>query len=470
MQRGFSTIELIIALTLGSLIIGAVVQVLFGSQYWVAASETSGEALGKARAALESVRASARRDFTLASSSPTLTATSCAPGSLCYYTQVEVTDFSSCSKQVDVQVSWRMPGFSTSTTRLTSMLASPDEIIRLGSDCLVNAPEGSWSSMTQTSVGSILGTITAVDVLEGVAYVTTDTAPYFYIVKEGALVAYENGFTEYTPLRSLDVVRDATTGAIYAYVGRAESSKGLGVIEVTNPARPATTSMPLMLPGATNPPWRMVVYGDTLYIGTREGGTEFFTIDIARKDSPQVTRTYELNTSVYGLMVRTQERAGSESTLAFLATPSDASEVRVLDVTGGTITEVTEARTDLPGNKDGRSLFLLGNRLYVGLESGAGADLYVLNASVPFPRTGGLPVVHSAETSPRSVSSIRVSGERIYLTGTGGSARLEVRDVHAPATLIGTRSIAGIGENALDTDGNTVYVGASGALRLLTSP
>lgn len=470
-MRGFSTLELLIALTLGALMIGAVVQVAFGAQYWLAASETSGEALSHAKAALEEARAAARRDFAHASSSPEAKVAdeSCSAGGLCYYRSVLIEDISPCAKEVSVEVAWQVAARATTSVSLQSALASPNEIVRLGGDCSVASPEGEWTSIDSRTVGTTGGTLQGLDVLDGVTYAVTDAPPYLSIIENGAPVIFLNGFTEEAPLTAIDVARDTATGRVYAYVGRSAPSGGFGIIDVTDSANPVPVTAPLALPGATLPPVRIYAYGGYAYLGTREGGTEFFVVRVDAPETPVVEDSYDLNTSVYGIAVRNQELGGILTRLVYLATPQDAGEVRVLEAPAqGEVREVTEARTDLPGNKDGRSLFLSGTRLYVGLESGAGPDLYALDASVPF--VSGLPVLDSAETSPRTPVALRVSGARAFVAGLSSAPEFSVRDAFSLSTVHATQGISNLRENALDLEDAALYLGAGSSVRALTSP
>lgn len=469
-MRGFSTLELLIALTLGTLMIGAVIQVAFGAQYWVAASETAGEALGYAKAAVEETRATARRDFSLAATSPyaRIDDESCAEGGLCYFREILVEDISPCAKNFEVVVEWLVGGRATTSTSLISALGSPNEIVRLGGDCPVVAPSGKWQSMSAGSAGTVAGTVEALDALDGVVYAALSVPPYFAVLDGGAPVAFLNGFSESAPLSAIDVVRDPETGRIYAYVGRSEAGKEVGIIDVTDPAYPATTTPSIALPGAANSPQRLYAYDGRLYIGTREGGTEFFVLDVRLPETPRVESSFTLGTSVYGLAVRDQEYEGAMTRLAYLVTPSDSAEVRVLEVPeGGSVSELGGARTDLPGVKDGRSLFLSGTRLYIGLESGGGPDLYTLDVSVPF--TAGFPIEDEAETSPRTPSAIRVSGPYAFVAGRSASPEVTVRNASLLSEVWSASGVSGF-TGAFDLSGDVLYAGRTDSVRTLTSP
>ncbi len=112
-MRGFSTLEIVIALALMVTIIVGAVEANISSQYWVITSQVGTEALYKTKMQSELLVASSLEDFQGASSTDLQTLavlddvadTLCLLGGLCYFLQHAVTDISSCFKYAETNVS-----------------------------------------------------------------------------------------------------------------------------------------------------------------------------------------------------------------------------------------------------------------------------------------------------------------------------------------------------------------------------
>ncbi len=101
-QRGFSTLELMIAFALISIVLVGAVGGNFIAQYWSAVSRTSNEGLYKAKTKLEDLRGDIKQDFYNAVSSPSTASmtsdpadASCIAGGLCYFVESNISDISS---------------------------------------------------------------------------------------------------------------------------------------------------------------------------------------------------------------------------------------------------------------------------------------------------------------------------------------------------------------------------------------
>jgi hypothetical protein len=473
-QKGFSTLELLIAFTIGTLIISAVVSIAFGAQYWLLASRTSGEGLYKAKTMLEDVRSASRKDFQLASSSAyaaDASDASCAAGGLCYYRETVVTDISPCSKETMARVEWRVENYSTTTSELHTSLASPNEIVSLGSDCVVSQPAGAWTGTGDDSVSGIPGTPTDLDVYDGITYITTDTAPFFAIVKTNsggtlqAPVTFANGFTETVTLNAVDVARDQSTGRTYAYVARDDGAGQLGIIDVTDPYNPVQTVVPFKLPHSASPAWRIAFYARTVYITTLDAtGNVLSIVNVNSPVFPQEKGSIDVGTSVFDLVLRNQYIGAAARRIAYVATPSNNNVLKAYDVTNpASISLLGSGPSGI--TRDGRALFLSGSKAYIGLEGGSGDDLYVLDISS---LTSGFPIRASKEIGG-TVSSIRVSGDLTFVQRTTGTDRIMVLDTKTLTGSVG-RDIGNLGDTAMDIDGASVFAGAAGTVHRTFSP
>ncbi len=436
MKRGFSTLELMIAFALLTIVLTGVVLSQFSANYWQIASETSNEALYIAKTHLEVLRGASKGEFTMASSTPQKKEldTACAAGGLCYYVSDTVSDLSACSKYLNSKVDWSVQNYPTTTTSLYTITANPTEAILLGGDCPLLSPAGSWTkNPTLEHVAVTLnGNVTGVDSLEGIVFATQDAPPYFATDKAGTLT--QKSFGEVTVLNGLDVARDEATGRTYAYVTRNDPAKQLSIIDVTDIANPATTTRPFALGvsgDVTSPTaygWRVFLYDRKAYVVTKQTGQpDFHIVDVGNPAVPVEKGDALINTTINDLIVRDRKVTGVTHRYAYLATTNTTKEVIVLDVTSPTSIS-TVATIDLPdtpgctaGNSpNATSLSLSGTTLYVGREfhlSCAQPTLYSINL-----KNQANPVLTALITGS-TVLGLRVSGDLAFMeTGSQAAA------------------------------------------------
>jgi hypothetical protein len=498
MQKGFSTIEMVMAFAVMVTVLVGVVLADFGTRYWTITSQTSNEALYKAKGRIEDLRAAAKADFITVASTPATrdNDASCAAGGLCYDMQDTVTDVSRCAKYVETKISWQVPGYPGSSTSLYTYLTNPTEAIALGGDCPLEYPAGPWTSPQELYEADLsLGAPTGIDAVNGVSYMTGAASPFLQVVTSRGPVYFSNGFAGDTKYNALDVARDAATGRTYAYVA-ADGTKDGGqfvVIDMTyinNPTLVASASLDgVTVTDTQGQGWRVAFYDRSAYVATRYAdGPEFHVFDVVNPALP--TERYagtELGTSVNAIAVRDQKSSGANCQshggvcrFAYLATADDAKEVTVLDVTDPA--NVTTAATiDLPddagcsaGQPDAEAVALSGATLYVGRDYDPScpglAQLYAFDASDPY---AGMAAKGQAGVGA-DVSSLRAAGPYLFLgTFSGGRTTAEIR-ANDPATLarIGSFDKPGLVANGLDFDGSLLYaVGISSpGLQVISNP
>lgn len=469
--EGFSTIELMIAFAILSLVMGGAILAGWGSAYWAVAAETGSEALYHAKGALEDVTYAAQKNFQSATSSPMkeVVDTVCSAGGLCYYLEMYVTNASSCAKGAEARVTWTVDGYPTQSTSLATSLTNLFEAIAEGGDCALREPKGEWDGIDTAGTFSAFGEPTAFDVLDDNVYIGTAQSPYLEIVEDGGPTTFNNGFALKDKVNAIDVMRDIATDNTYAFIASASSTNQLVVLNVTDPWNPVLVAQRALsgvnhVDGAG---WRVVYYGGGVYITTRyiSGQPELHIFDTSNPADPFEAGSGVVSTSVYGLFIRDEQHLGDTKRMAYLATTHDAREVMVLNVSDpSAIAEVLGARTDLPGGQDALAIAMLGTTLYVGRESvtAGGEDLYSFDASAPFGATAGLSVQSSVDIGTgRHVAGFRASGKFLYtLTAntTNSAGRLEVRDIYTLLEKPSPHSISDVVDGGLELWGNKAYV------------
>lgn len=462
-----------IAFALMSLVFGGAVLAHFGSAYWAIAAQTSNEGLYKAKTMLEEMRAVVKKDFRLASSSPfsRVSDASCDGGGLCYFAAADISDLSPCSKYAEAKVTWQVQSYPTSTVSLFTNLTDTKEALNLGGDCPTTLPAGDWHAALQTSSASGGGAApTGIDVLGSVSYITSSAAPYFSIAAGGSFISFGNAFSPMDGLNAIDVARDTQSGRIYAYAAVASTSVQLEVVDVTDPQNPSSVAKlrfnGVDQAGSFPQGWRVAYYGARVYVTARETtGPEFHVVDVSNPALPVELGSRELNTSVYGMVVRDMLQGTTLKRLAFLVTSSDSKEIIVLDVTNPSF--ITEfAAVDVPGTADGRSIFLSGNTLYAGKVSNSGPELYTLDVS---DFSGALSVAGgTGREIGGTPESIRVSGSLVYVANTKNNAQLQVWEVEGgvlSSSAMSSSAVSGFAGGA-DLEGDALYVTSSANPRL----
>ncbi len=434
---GFSTLEIVIAMAIMVTVISGAVSANIAAQYWSLTSQTATEGLYKAKTNIEQLRSQAAADFFTASTSPLVPSAmvgdpidvSCLGGGLCYFVESVVTDISSCSKYAAANVQWRIAQrYATSTVSLYTNLTNNTEIIASGGDCVLNAPAGDWLTTAPTESGSVAiapSVATGLDVLQKRAYVTSSTSPQLKIFtipttvgQNPTLLGSSNG--DSVRLNAVDAIRDVSTGRVYVYVTEHASTSQVSVFDATdasNPTLVTTRSLSGVLQTGSYPEgWRVIAYGNRLYVTTREtSGPELHIFNINQPTQPtEVTSAaFELNRTVNDMVVRDQVYNGSVHRFLFLAASAGLKEFAVIDVTNDAPTEIVAI--DLAGSIDARSVALTGNRVYVGRAIGSGPELYQYDVLSLL--QGNTTPLATSEVGA-DVIGLRVSGPTMFV-GTG---------------------------------------------------
>lgn len=433
---GFSTLELMIAFVLISIVLVGAVGANFSAQYWSITAETANEALYKASTRLEDLRSLVKEDFyqvVSTASEPSKDPddpvdASCIAGGLCYYVDTTSTDLSSCSKYVEAKVEWHVDDYPKATTKLFTYLTNSPEIISRGGDCILNEPKGDWGNNAPQEVGSLAFSpgekFTGIDVLHKKIYTTSNSFPAFKIFNAPANIddnpAQVGSLniivgSQSRTLNGLDVEEDLATGRTYAFIAVNATTSQLAVIDVTdwsNPTLIDTRNLEDVDPDGSEPEGRLVyVYGGRLYVTTRyTAGREFHIFDISTPTIPtEIGNGFELGRTVNAMVVREQKIGNVMRRFAFLAASSDLKELAVLDVTNDSVSEISEV--NISGGQNGLSLSLIGNNLYFGRQSdSAGDELYVFDIKDPTN-----PQILGQGEAGADIRDLEVSGKYMYV-------------------------------------------------------
>jgi Tfp pilus assembly protein PilV len=472
LEEGFSTIEMLIAFVILIVTLVSVVQVTFGNQSVAVDSQTSDEAIFLAQKYLEDARASRSHDDFLSIVSVSSTP---IPNNI-FTRQTKVLDISPCAKQVTSLITWQQ-SLRTLSTSMTTLLTDPTEAIALGSDCASSPPTGGWNPPELFASDTISpGKFDTVDVLQKIAYLGSDVLPHLYIADarnaylgqnktDPMMVSFANNFNfdgnTIDEINDIDTYKDLSTGKVYAFTATASATAQFNVIDVTdihNPVLVAKRKLAgITATDSTAWGWRTYYYNKRLYITSREtAGPELHIFDVSDPANPTEIGSKELNTTVNDFTVRED--------IAYFANQSDLRELLVYDVSDPSLVlEIVGARIDLPGNQNGESVFLLGNKLYFGRqETSSGPEFYILDASDPRSAIGGLPVVGQYNLN-KDVTGIRVNSKFAFIASRDDSSGgFKVLDISNPLNIQPIYLTFNFGNKLRDMDYGDDFVYAVG--------
>ncbi len=403
-QKGFSTVEMLIAMAILIMIISAVILVSFGSQSLLVDSQTNSEALNKAQELLEEAQAKARKDYKLVNPVAEF-----VDG--IYKKKVDVAtqpDF--FTKKVTATVSWTGEGNRNLDVQLSALVTNfenavggdtCDSVLSPNADAWENPQiKNSITDFAQLAGVSGVYPITDVDAYEGKLYVTVgstdnDTDPTFFIFN----VSNPENPVFLGKIDNADDVQSGLSAVAvdgkYAYVATAREISAdpafgqLQIIDISNPLSP-TVVYTLNLSGIVGTSGQgignSIFYKDGfVYLGLTKVGSgstdgEFNIIDVHNfpTNQPVLADSYTVDNAVNAIYVK--------GGYAYLATPN-SQELIVLDVsrpndisTGSPI----PWGYDASGGGNGKSLYLVGDSLYFGRTvPSSGPEFYILNNSDP---------------------------------------------------------------------------------------
>lgn len=496
--RGFSTLEVLIAMVIGVMTIGAVIIASFGTQSMILATEMNADAVRTANALAETTLGLNKSDFNLVN--PVATSTDGA-----FQKSVTVTLLSDyLTKLVTSFVAWKGDHGQDLYTRVDSLVTNLENV-HAPNTC-GSVLSGDWTNPqisapidVDTGANNASGNpVQAVDVHAKRLYVVTDNAhgnnENFYIFDISAdplNPTYVSSLKTVTASAGLNaVVVASTTSAKYAYVGSAYDANfrtctpgpncsQLQVINVINPNAPAvvtnylipTSTAPFVLgnmTGSGQAVVKSIFYHDgIIYLGLSKtaSGPEFVVVDVGGGGiggtplSPRYLGSYSVGAGVSDISVKGR--------YAYLATADNTRELIVLDVSTPASPSLAGVY-NAPGTTNfgyGKSVYLVGQTLYFARTYVSNApEFYFLNTSnISAPSVSASKDIGTAADT-QSVNGVLV---RDYLAFLTTRDYFQVWNIATPSSMslvkqFDLTALVGPGSGGLATDceGNYLYVGS----------
>ena len=473
---GFSTIELMIALAILSLVLSAVIVVAFSSQSFLVGNQTTSEAMKLAQGLLEREQALARKDFNLVNPIPETT-------DGVYASRVEVSILNEdednpdyLQKLVKAVVRWKTDRGVERELALNTIIAnftSPH-----GNNTCNSTLSGDWSEPeilnSTTDFKALIGDsdplavypVTDVDSYRGKLYVTVNNTSsnnkdtlFVFDILDPDDIDLDDSTDNSSVAAGLNAVAVAD-GHVFAASGHGAdfgtctaggNCAQLQIFDADNLSKVADFKVPGVTGTGGQAIGKSIFYKDGfVFLGLAKTGSgpEFNIIDVHDPANPfLVGGSYSVGAAVNALQVRNQ--------YVYLASPN-AEELTILDLEDLDNVYTYDA-PDSAGN--GKSIYLLGDTLYLGRTvTGSNPEFYILDNSDPSQIEENNPAPETYEASA-SVRGIIVRDYLVYLLTTSSLQILNVTDPdnisdYADLSLSGA---SGSSESALDCEGNYLY-------------
>ncbi len=472
-QKGFSTIEILIAFAVGIIFLSAAMMVAFSDPTFTKqVSIESGQA-----AALDTMLDNGglyRAGNTIGSTTKKLrenwNALFAIATSSGYTSTSSVSDISPCMKQVESDTGWSSLNSRKHDISFGTMLGNIDIARALGpGGCDPTPPAlNGWDNPANAGWNITSSQMSGKG--SGIGVTTISGTPYAFIT------TWDNGNPNKPDLWPINVsnpsspmlltalntgkgLNSIAIGGQYGYVIQNDSTNQLQVIDLSNATNLATSSIKasMTLPNMTSAviPTSISYYNGYIYIGTPyvAFGTavqnhEFHvycvndpSVPSCSPLTPKWMRSYNVNHNVNDIAIEQRVVSGVMKTYAFLATSDSTGgypELTILDVTTPTTSIFLAGSINLPGDLYGMSVYVLGNKVYLGRQRATGAnyDLYVLDISGGVSSPTVLKQKKLGLNPNTAVTKILVHGNIGFILTSDSNAPVQVWDVGSSPTSI----------------------------------
>ena len=458
-RKGQSTLEIIIAITVLAAGITAAILALFGGQSLSLDSQEANVALRIAQMEIEKIESQARYDFTGITSSSSTEAE--------FTKNITVVSVSTSTKRVTVRLSWRTDPLRLQDLELVTHVTDWQGSAASGGDTGGGGLTGDWAN--PRTLGSIdLGpgvSATDLDVVSKMVYMSGEASasskPDFFIVNatdgENPYIV-SNLNTTNQGLEALDVAGNY----VYAANNNNADDKQLQVIDITDKANPSLLAE-YTLPDSTEKGISIFYSNQKAYVGTeKNGGPEFFIVDVSTPANPVSLGSKEIGYDVNAIQV--------SGNTAYIATPDDK-ELKILNVSDPANITVVGEYNVVGSCEDGKSMYLVGIKLYFGRTEPCGHDDHHKFSILDITNASNVSSLGSTNIGA-DVNGIVVRDTLAFIGTDDPNKEFQVWNISNPAstTQISSFNFPQVA-SGVDYEDNLVYVSvrSNDALRIITS-
>lgn len=392
-ESGLSLVEIILALAIGTMLLASIyesVRQIDDGLHW---SIWRLEAYQFLVQELKSLHR--EHDFSMTVTAPqyiqqgaVVDPTVCMTQSCLKYTEQIVSD-TTCGQKRILSTAFKLrPNDSERFFRIPNYELNSDDLINRGGDCSwVYQSSFAIPVIDVSSLGSSVDSF-GIDVFGKKVVVVGSSSPQLrvYEAVETAPSTYElktSTLGDGRRINAVDVTRHEPSGRLFTYVVFHDRINQLGVFELFDDNREPTLLTTRTLGGALASGsfpqgWRLVAYGERLFVLTREtAGTELHIFSLADPAAPTevISGRTELSRTVNDMDVLGITEDGEYKEYLFLGASAALKEFAIFDVTSGVPIEILAI--NLPGTSNVESLYLTTNNIYLGRQSvSGGPELY----------------------------------------------------------------------------------------------
>ncbi len=437
-KQGFSLIETLLAATLFSVAVGAIVGAIIYGRESLAIAGQRARAIMLAEEGVEAIRnirdetpTNAFANITdgtyglmLSGNSWTLSGSSDTTDSF-FERQLAVSSVDADTKQIVSTVTW-------------------DETLQRAASVSVTAQLTDWQTPPPVVMGDwslpLLGF--AVDLTNNNSgYKVQIQGEYAYLVKVNATpdffvidITDTAAAAQAGSLNVASVAYDLAVSGNYAYVASSDNSVEMAMVDITNPAAPSAAAS-FNAAGNQNANGVFVSGGYAYLVRDNAGTTDMHIINIANPLAPVQTGTASLGAGNYKDVV-------VSGNYAFVGGTDNAAEVIVVDITNPAA-PVTAATIDLGGTADVNSVAIYANTLFIAR---ADSNLYLYDVTAP-----AAPSPLGTYGAGGIVYDVSVAGSlNLAFISTGADAQelqiIDFTDTGSPA-LHGSYDLTGISDS-----------------------
>jgi hypothetical protein len=437
-QKGFSTIEILIAVSIMVGIFSAVIMLVLGSQKLTGDTEIAHEAQLLNQKNIEEARNESIINFNISQPAPTIVPVALPNGSTFNYQVTRTQNYiSPCVKNITSKVEWTVEGraqFATTTTQISN----PNFVFASGSEC--NIPSNSLNAQCNQSgyanleiTGEVSPNQDAYDLevtrINNRVYAFIVTHPsnstqrpedfWIYDITTNQspadLIAYKDiNALPNVGINSIKVISHPN-GSHYSYMANDDTTNRLFISNVTDPSNIAPAT-PFDINGSGNNLINDIQYlSSRLYVAI---GNDVKVYNVTDPLVPLLITSINLGGKVNKLDVNTE--------FLFAATADNTGELAKINLADYTVTKY-----NLNGNSSNNpatSIKVVGNRIFLGIQSGQNEDnLYIIDDANP-----GWTVVSSHNLPHQNNKRIidhQVTGNFLYALVQEASKEFQIYDI-----------------------------------------
>lgn len=459
-KYGFVTLEILIAFTVVILCISASIMVFWGNQLIMVDSQNNITAISKAKIMIEQSRVDSIFDFNLVSPSITIDI-----DGLAFIKKLDVDQVDLFTKKVTATVSWQTMERNLST-KLVTLLINKDI---LDSDTCSSILKDDWGNLqveSSINFSSIFpsGTypLTDIDVYENKLYVTagktdnvTDPTIFVFDINDlnnpRLIGQIDNDIQVKTGLNAI------TINGYNGFVASASSYiRGqMQIVDFSTMSIVKTFKVPVLNPsGSSKGSGNSIFYKNKIvYLGLTKSTSEneFNIIDVSDFLNPVQIGKYSISNAVNTMIIR--------DGYAYIASPN-TEELQILNISNLSDPILAGGFNSVNGAGNGKVIYLVGNKLYLGKTTGIGFDFHILdntNSNITLPQLGGFDI-----GTNNSVNEVIV---RDYLSFLLTNKDLQIFNTSDPLNII-NKSIfilpgtynSSYPEPSMDCEGNRIFI------------